>query len=162
MKGNNMLNAKLILTDEFKAKLNKKLSYPELGKLRQARLKELEEKGYLQEINTRNDLGLACGFSENQTSRINSWVTYLIQHKKLTETLIGFKDNKAQYEYHYIGDKIVKVAEKVEPAVETPEKVEISPSEAYEFELWLPNDKMLHVKLKTFDEVKNLINDFKA
>lgn len=156
-----MLNAKLTLTNDFKAKFNKKLSYNELGKLRQARLKELDDKGYLQEITTRNDLGLACGFGENQYSRINSWVTYLIQHNKLSETLTGFKDNKPQYEYHYLGNSKPVAVEKP-TAVETPEKIEISPTEAYEFELWLPNDKMLHVKLKTFEEVQTLINNFKA
>lgn len=53
-----MLDARLTLTDEFKEKLNQTANQRRLSELRQQRLQELDDKGYLSMIKTRFELGL--------------------------------------------------------------------------------------------------------
>lgn len=155
-----MLDARLTLTDEFKNKLNQTANQRRLSELRQERLQELDEKGYLSMIKTRFELGLACGYTDKQYARIASWVGYMVKTGRLTETLIGTnKNGRAEYEYHYKNLKTKKLPVPLQTRF-TKQDVEVDFRQSkYEVELITPTHFTVKLKLNSFDEVKNIVSN---
>lgn len=94
----------------MKEAMNRELTHTEKGKLRWARLKELDHSGELSFVKSRRELATAAGYSEKeQITKGISWIYRLIKNGCVTETLLGFNnDTKTpEYEYHLTGKEPV-------------------------------------------------------
>lgn len=91
--------SRLIFTKETKDKMNNSLSKREKGRLRWAKLIELDNDGRLAVAKNRYEVANMVGVINKQVGY--SWVSNLIRRKKITETLTGVNQyGQAEYEYH--------------------------------------------------------------
>ncbi len=91
--------SRLIFTKETKDKMNKSLNKREKGRLRSAKLKELDNDGRLAVAKNRYEVASMVGVSNKQVGY--NWVSTLIKRKKITEILTGVNQyGQAEYEYH--------------------------------------------------------------
>ena len=91
--------SRVTFTDEFLEKTkHKNLSPQAKGKLRWERLVRADGDGTLQRAKTRMDIAKIAGIQEGRNAY--AWVTTMIYRGVLKETLVGFENNKAIYEYH--------------------------------------------------------------
>lgn len=82
--------------------MSKSLSNLETGKLRWAKLKELEDNGQLGFARDRQDILTMMGVPKGY-GRHYGWLASRIKAGNISETLLGFgADNKPEYEYHII------------------------------------------------------------
>lgn len=120
--------SKVTFTDEFLQKTkHKKLSPQEKGRLRWERLQKADANGALQNVKTRLELGHLVGIPADRNAY--AWVTQMVARGVVTETVRGFENNRAMYEYHIgkplnysAGRKPKKEASKQEMVLETIEE----------------------------------------
>lgn len=107
----------LTFTKDFKEKTKKGLSRRQLGELRWKKLQEADRLGALQGVCNRQQLGALVGIT--QSKLYYAWTNSLLKKGRISETLRGFENGKAVYEYH------IKNAEKPKamPNVSTPSVV---------------------------------------
>lgn len=96
--------SRLTFTKETKEKMSKPLNRRDVGKLRWAKLKELDKAGMLSNAKTRTDItrmmGLGTGYGVGY-----SWISNLIQRGYLKETIYGKDANgQVEFEYHIVGE----------------------------------------------------------
>ena len=139
-----MYASTLTLTDDFKKKTSKKMSTIRKGELRWEKLEQADRDGRLQQCSRRAEVGNLVGI--NDFKRAYTWTAIMVGKGAITETIRGFENGKAVYEYHlgvkpgYIQNggtrKAVKAAyQPVMKPVEKPEmKVET------QMNLTAPND----------------------
>ena len=93
-----MYASKVTLSDEFKKKAGKGLSPRRKGQLMLENLKIADSNGHLQQAKNREAVGLLAGC---RTPHQAYQYTYTkIREGIVTETLRGFENGKAVYEYH--------------------------------------------------------------
>lgn len=107
----------LTFTKEFKEKTKKGLSRRQIGELRWKKLQEADRLGALQGVQNRQQLGALVGIT--QSKLYYAWTNSLLKRGRISETLRGFENGKAVYEYH------IENAEKPKtmPNVSTPSVV---------------------------------------
>lgn len=158
--------SKVTFSQEFKEKFNKKISPQEKGRLRWERLVELDKIGALQNITSRKDLALAVGI-QNLPAGV-TWVASMVKQGVLIETLTGYNNYKAVYEYHlgkplnYTNGrrKFTKTVEDV--AVAEKVKNTVSKNETGNLELIVTVDGVnIQIKNATIDCVVTLVKEFK-
>lgn len=158
--------SKVTFSEEFKEKFNKKISPQEKGRLRWERLVELDKIGALQNITSRKDLALAVGI-QNLPAGV-TWVASMVKQGVLIETLTGYNNYKAVYEYHlgkplnYTNGrrKFTKTVEDV--AVAEKVKNTVSKNETGNLELIVTVDGVnIQIKNATIDCVVTLVKEFK-
>lgn len=158
--------SKVTFSEEFKEKINKKISPQEKGRLRWERLVELDKIGALQNITSRKDLALAVGI-QNLPAGV-TWVASMVKQGVLIETLTGYNNYKAVYEYHlgkplnYTNGrrKFTKTVEDV--AVAEKVKNTVSKNETGNLELIVTVDGVnIQIKNATIDCVVTLVKEFK-
>ena len=120
------MDARFILTKETKEKMSKDLSNVKKNRLRLARLKELDEQGFLASARTRGDIARLAGCTSYKAGW--AWVSHLVKDGKIEEILIGRNGTRNQYEYHIkdnakakIIDRVVKPEATIIEAVKTTE-----------------------------------------
>ena len=113
------MDARFILTKETKDKMSKDLSNRKKNELRLARLKELDEQGFLASARTRGDMARLAGCSSYKAGW--AWVSNLVKAGKIEEILIGRNGTRNQYEYHIKGNAKAKVIDRIKmPEVAQP------------------------------------------
>lgn len=158
--------SKVTFSEEFKEKFNKKISPQEKGRLRWERLVELDKIGALQNITSRKDLALAVGI-QNLPAGV-TWVASMVKQGVLIETLTGYNNYKAVYEYHlgkplnYTNGR--KSFTKTAESVATVEQVKntVSKNETGNLELIVTVDGVnIQIKNATIECVVTLVKEFK-
>ena len=97
------MNARVIFSKDFQEKMNKPLSSFEVGKLRWAKIEELNTSGRLSNIKNRQQLCLAVGMTEEQAKLSGpAYVSNLVRRKNLKETMMGLEDGKMTFAYTII------------------------------------------------------------
>ena len=111
------MDARVFITKETMNKAEKPLSNREKGKLRLKKLYEIAENGKLMDAKTKTQVGLLCGYNENEKALACSWTTYLINKGVLIERLSGRNKytNLPEYEYSLAGKKAEAPAKKETP-----------------------------------------------
>lgn len=96
------MDARVILTDETKKKMNKKMTNHHKGTLLARRLKEVAESGKLSQARTRFDVAKLVGYTEGQRASGYAWVKRMVEIGVLTETFEGFsKYGKPEHQFFY-------------------------------------------------------------
>lgn len=158
--------SKVTFSQEFKEKINKKISPQEKGRLRWERLNELDKIGALQKITSRKDLALAVGI-QNLPAGV-TWVASMVKQGVLIETLTGYNNYKAVYEYHlgkplnYTNGrrKFTKTTEDVATVEQV--KNTVSKNETGNLELVVTVDGVnIQIKNATIECVVTLVKEFK-
>ena len=97
------MNARVIFSKDFQEKMNKPLTSFEVGKLRWAKIEELDRDGKLSDIKNRYELCMAIGMTELQAKTTGaSYASNLVRRKYLKETMLGVVDGKMAYQYSII------------------------------------------------------------
>ena len=97
------MNARVIFSKDFQEKMNKPLTSFEVGKLRWAKIEELDRNGKLSDIKNRYELCMAIGMTELQAKTTGaSYASNLVRRKYLKETMLGVVDGKMAYQYSII------------------------------------------------------------
>lgn len=92
--------SRLIFTKETKEKMKEPINQFQKGRLRWAKLKEVNDNGKLSLAKNRQDILNAMGLPTGYGSPY-SWVSSMINRGCLQEILTGFdKNNSPEYEYH--------------------------------------------------------------
>lgn len=92
--------SKLTFRKETIEKMNKPLNRVQRGKLRWAKLKELEDGGKLSHATNRQEVAEMLGATKEYGPEY-TWVSNLIKRGNMREILTGFgDDNRPIYEYH--------------------------------------------------------------
>lgn len=113
------MDARFILTKETKDKMSKDLSNVKKNRLRLARLKELDEQGFLASARTRGDIARLAGCTSYKAGW--AWVSHLVKDGKIEEILIGRNGTRNQYEYHIKDNAKAKVIDRIKmPEVAQP------------------------------------------
>lgn len=98
------MDARVILTNETKKEMNKKLTNHHKGVLLARRLKEVAENGKLSQARTRFDVAKLVGYTEGQRASGYAWVKRMVEIGVLTETFEGFsKYGKPEHQFFYNG-----------------------------------------------------------
>ena len=90
--------SKLFLSKDFKKKLNQPIGAKKRGELLWNRLVELDKSGDLQKATTRAAVAKLVGYTDYHKGY--RWVRGMVAKNALTETVRGFENGVAQYEYH--------------------------------------------------------------
>lgn len=91
------MDARVIFSKKTKEAMKKGLSPQRKGELRWGKLKEAETNGTLQQAKNRVDVGKLVGIENSK--RAYSWTANLISKKAIIETIVGFDNMRAVYEY---------------------------------------------------------------
>lgn len=107
------MEARVIFTNQLKEKTMSKLTRRRKGELRVERLMDAELNGALQKVTKRVDVGHLVGIENSQDA--HRWVHNAIKRGILTETIAGYKNGRAVYEFHAVNpaSKSVKVAKPI-------------------------------------------------
>lgn len=95
--------SKLTFTPGFQEKTTKPIAPKTKGSLRRKLLDEAEQNGKLQLCKNRNDVGELLGIPKGL--KTYQYVYNAIKRGELTETLVGTRNGKKEYEYHYRNHK---------------------------------------------------------
>ena len=110
------MDARVILTDETKKKMNKKMTKHHKGALLARRLKEVAESGRLSQARTRFDVAKLVGYTDGQRASGYAWVKRMIKIGVLTETFEGLgKYGKPEHQFYYNGTTAEIMAGKRKP-----------------------------------------------
>lgn len=90
--------SKMFLSKDFKKKLNQPIGAKKRGELLWNRLVELDKSGDLQKANTRAAVARMVGYTDY--TKGYRWVRGMVAKNALVETVRGFENGVAQYEYH--------------------------------------------------------------
>lgn len=162
--------SKVTFSEEFKEKFNKKISPQEKGRLRWERLVELDKIGALQKITSRRQLASAVGIQSPATGA--AWAGSMVKQGVIIETLTGYNNYKAVYEYH-LGKPLKytngrKKANQPVKEVATVEQVKssvansVTKNETGNLELIVTVDGVnIQIKNATIECVVTLVKEFK-
>lgn len=75
------------------------LSKRQQGKLRYAKLQELDKSGEMSFATTRNELAQMVGFPQGSKTGI-SWVNNMVNRGYISESLVGLESGKMRKEFH--------------------------------------------------------------
>ena len=110
------MDARVILTDETKKKMNKKMTNHHKGALLARRLKEVAESGKLSQARTRFDVAKLVGYTDGQRASGYAWVKRMVEIGVLTETFEGLgKYGKPEHQFYYNGTTAKNIAGKRKP-----------------------------------------------
>ena len=107
--------SRLLFSKETKEKIEKGISPKRKGELRWEKLKEAEENGLLQQAKTRADVGRLAGITSDKTAY--GWVSAMVNKKAIIETVTGFENMRAVYEYR-LGSPVKRKKKAKEEAME--------------------------------------------
>lgn len=92
------MDARIILTKDFKEKTMKHISPHRKGELRWEKLVKAEQDGTLQKATRRADIATIACITDKKKGY--TWVSNMVHKQALVETIRGYENGSPIYEYH--------------------------------------------------------------